>query len=138
MNFIYCNFRIAYLQTMASSQKGPANSSNGPREVRGQEGDKLEQDLIRLSGVEKVAKGKVAFWEQQTGRLGEQVVRTRTSLGDQLSLVRKRKEEVEKAQRVLTLCQGVLGKQEADLVTMEGQLKVNKEALRKARDDCKV
>ena len=123
---------------MANSQKGPASSSNGPRGFRGQEGDKLEKDLIRLSEVEKGAKGKVAFWEQQTGRLGEQVVRTRASLEDQLSLVRKRKEEVEKAQRVLTLCQGVLGKQEADLVTMEGQLKVNEEALRKARDDCKV
>ena len=31
-----------------------------------------------------------------------------------------------------------MAKQEADLVTMEGQLMVNKEALRKARDDCKV
>ena len=123
---------------MANSQKGPASSSNGPRGFRSQEGDKLEKDLIRLSEVEKGAKGKVAFWEQQAGRLGEQVVRTRTILEDQLCLVRRRKEEVEKAKRVLTLCQGVLGKQEADLVTMEGQLMVNKEALRKARDDCKV
>jgi hypothetical protein len=138
MGFIYLNFRIAYLQTMASSQQQPANSSTRPKEARGQEGDRLEQDLIRLSGVEKVAKGKVAFWEQQTGRLGEQVVRTRASLGDQQRLVRKRKEEVEKAQRVLTLCQGELGKQEADLATMEGQLKVNEEAQRKARADCKV
>jgi phage-related tail protein len=137
MGFIYLISEL-HIYTMASSQQQPANSSTRAKEARGQEGNRLEEDLIRLSGAEKVAKGKVAFWEQQTGRLGEQVVRTRASLGDQQRLVRKRKEEVEKAQRVLTLCQGELGKQEADLATMEGQLKVNEEAQRKARADCKV
>ena len=138
MGFI-CLISELYINTMASSQQQqPASSSTRAREARGQEGNRLEEDLIRLSGAEKVAKGKVAFWEQQTGRLGEQVVRTRASLGDQQRLVRKRKEEVEKAQRVLTLCQGDLGKQEADLAKLEEQLKVNEEAQSKARADCKV
>jgi hypothetical protein len=124
---------------MASSQQQqPASSSNRASEARRQEGNRLEEDLIRLSRAQKVAEGKEAFWAQQTDRLGKQVVRTRTSLGDQQRLVRKKKEEVEKAQRVLTLCQGDLGKQEADLAKLEGQLKVNEEAQRKARADCKV
>ena len=125
---LYVIISELHISNMASSRKGPASSSNRASGFRGQEGDKLERDLIRLTEAEKGAQGKVAFWEQQAGRLGEQVARTRASLEDQLGLERQRKEEVAKAQRRLTLCQGVLGKQEADLATMEGQLKVNQEA----------
>ena len=57
------HFRIYIYNTMASS-------SNRSSEARRKEGNRLEEDLIRLSGAEKVAKGKVAFWDQQTDRLG--------------------------------------------------------------------
>ena len=115
-----------------------ASSSNRSSEARRKEGNRLEEDLIRLSRAKTVAEGKEAYWAQETDKLGKQVVRTRTSLMDQQRLVRKKREEVEKAQRVLTLVQGDLGKQEADLTKLEGQLKVSEEAQRKARDDCKV
>ena len=125
------HFRIYIYNTMASS-------SNRSSEARRKEGNRLEEDLIRLSRAKTVAEGKEAYWAQETDKLGKQVVRTRTSLMDQQRLVRKKREEVEKAQRVLTLVQGDLGKQEADLTKLEGQLKVSEEAQRKARDDCKV
>ena len=50
----------------------------------------------------------------------------------------KKREEADKAQRVLALVQGDLGRQEADLTKLEGQLRVSEEAQRKARDNCKV
>ena len=115
-----------------------ASSTDRSREARRKEGNRLEEDLIRLSRAKTVAEGKEAYWAQESDRLGKQVVRTRTSLMDQQRLVIKKREEADKAQRVLALVQGDLGRQEADLTKLEGQLRVSEEAQRKARDNCKV
>ena len=115
-----------------------ASSTDRSREASRKEGNRLEEDLIRLSRAKTVAEGKEAYWAQESDRLGKQVVRTRTSLMDQQRLVIKKREEADKAQRVLALVQGDLGRQEADLTKLEGQLRVSEEAQRKARDNCKV
>ena len=125
-----CNFR--------SITHKMASSTDRSREATRKEGDRLEEDLIRLSRAKTVAAGKEAYWAQESDRLGKQVVRTRTSLMDQQRLVIKKREEADKAQRVLALVQGDLGRQEADLTKLEGQLRVSEEAQRKARDNCKV
>ena len=76
------------------------------------EGDKLEEDLIRLSKAKSVAEKKEAYWVQVTNRLGRQVVGTCTTLCDQQKLVLEKRQEVEKAQRVLKLVERDLGRAE--------------------------
>jgi hypothetical protein len=64
--------------------------------------------------------------------------RTRSGLIDQQKLVLEKREDADKAQRILALCQGDLGRQKSDLTRLEGQLKASEEAQMKARDNCMV
>ena len=57
------------------------------------------------------------------------------SLMYQQKLVMEKREEVEKAQRVLAQVQGDLRRRKADLTLLEGQLRASEEAQREVRDD---
>ena len=95
---------------MASSSKDKAEAA-----LR-KEGVKLEEDFTRLSNAKNVAEKKEAFWNQETIRLGRKVVRTRTTLEAQLKLVQGKRQEVERAQRVLKQAEGDLGRQRSVLL----------------------
>ena len=115
-----------------------ANNAAKAKEAIRKEGDSLEAHLIRLSKAHSVAEGKEAFCESERGRLGRQVLRTRSGLVSQQKLVLEKRAEAERAQRVLELWQGNLGRQKSDLTRLEGQLKDSEEAQGKARDNCMV
>ena len=101
-----CNFRIILYKM--------ANNAAKAKEAIRKEGDRLEADLIRLSKA-----------HSEGGRLGRQVLRTRSGLVNQQKLVLEKRAEAERAQRVLELCQGDLGRQKSDLTRLEGQLKAS-------------
>ena len=117
---------------MASSSKDKAEAA-----LR-KEGVKLEEDFTRLSNAKTVAEKKEAFWGQETIRLGRQVVRTSATLEAQLKLVLGKRQEVERAQRVLKQAERDLGRQRSVLSQEESELKDSETAQRISRDNCKV
>ena len=102
------------------------------------EGAKLEEDFTRLSTAKTAAEKKENFWSQETIRLGRKVVRTRTTVEAQLKLVLGKRQEVERAQRVLKQAERDLGRQRSVLSQEESELKDSETAQRIARENCKV
>ena len=74
-----------------------ANNAAKAKEAIRKEGDRLEADLIRLSKAHSVAEGKEAFCESERGRLGRQVLRTRSGLVSQQKLVLEKRAEAERS-----------------------------------------
>ena len=91
-----------------------------------------------LSSAKTAAEKKEAYWTQETTRLGQQVVHTRTTVEAQLKLVQGKRKEVERVQRVLQQEELELGRRRSTLSKEESELKDSETSQRIARDNLKV
>ena len=116
----------------------PSSTMDKEEAALNREGTRLEEDFTRLSSAKTAAEKKEAYWTQETTRLGQQVVRTRTTVEAQLKLVQGKRKEVERVQRVLKQEELELGRRRSALSQEESELKDSETSQRIARDNLKV